>query len=75
MIDGDPPGGRAKEDDIDGCDFEFDESEATPDAELPVAAGGVQVSNEEEIDACDVDFTDAEPTTDAELPLAVGGVS
>lgn len=29
------------EDHIDGCDFEFVESEATPDAELPPATGGV----------------------------------
>jgi hypothetical protein len=30
------------EEDIDGCDFEFSESDATADAELPAARGGVQ---------------------------------
>jgi hypothetical protein len=30
-----------EEDHIDGRDFEFVESEATPDAELPPATGGV----------------------------------
>ena len=29
------------EDHIDGCDFEFVEADATPDAELPPARGGV----------------------------------
>jgi hypothetical protein len=29
------------EDHIDGCDFEFVDSDATPDAELPPARGGV----------------------------------
>jgi hypothetical protein len=32
-----------EEDHIDGCDFEFDESEATPDAALPAAMGGVEI--------------------------------
>lgn len=32
-----------EEDHIDGCDFEFHESEATPDSELPMARGGVAV--------------------------------
>jgi len=27
---------------IDACDLEFHESEATPDAELPTATGGVE---------------------------------
>jgi hypothetical protein len=31
-----------EEDHIDGCDVEFDESEATPDAALPAARGGVE---------------------------------
>jgi len=29
--------------DIDACDLEFHESEATPDAELPAATGGVEI--------------------------------
>jgi hypothetical protein len=28
---------------IDACDLEFSESEATPDADLPGATGGVEV--------------------------------
>ena len=28
---------------IDACDLEFHESEATPDAELPLAQGGVEL--------------------------------
>ena len=28
---------------IDGCDVDFTESEATPDAELPEATGGVEI--------------------------------
>lgn len=28
---------------IDACDLEFHDSEATPDAELPAARGGVEV--------------------------------
>jgi hypothetical protein len=28
---------------IDACDLEFHESEATPDAELPEATGGVEI--------------------------------
>ncbi len=31
-----------EEDHIDGCDVEFPDSEATPDAALPAARGGVQ---------------------------------
>jgi hypothetical protein len=29
---------------IDACDLEFHDSEATPDAELPEARGGVEIS-------------------------------
>ena len=32
-----------EEDQIDGCDFEFIDSEATPDVELPPAIGGVEL--------------------------------
>ena len=32
-----------EENHIDGCDVEFLESEATPDAELPAAMGGVEI--------------------------------
>jgi hypothetical protein len=31
-----------EEDHIDGCDFDFVESEATSDAELPASRGGVE---------------------------------
>ena len=34
------------EDHIDGCDFEFVESDATPDAELPPARGGVATEDQ-----------------------------
>jgi len=30
------------EDDIDGCECEFTEAEATPDEDLPAATGGVE---------------------------------
>ena len=30
------------EDEVDGCDFKFVESEATPDAALPPCKGGVE---------------------------------
>lgn len=30
-----------EDDHVDGCDFEFQESDATPDAELPAARGGI----------------------------------
>ncbi len=33
---------KHEEDDVDGCDFEFVASEATSDAELPAAKGGVE---------------------------------
>ena len=36
------PAAHSHEDHIDACDFEFHESEATPDAELPAAKGGVE---------------------------------
>ena len=28
---------------VDGCDVEFDERDATPDADLPPAIGGVEI--------------------------------
>jgi hypothetical protein len=34
---------RHEEDHIDGCDVEFLDAEATPDAELPAATGGVEI--------------------------------
>lgn len=73
------------EDRIDGCDVEFLDSDATPDAELPAAKGGVKivrgkrlrsvrVHEEDHIDGCDVEFLDSEATPDAALPAATGGV-
>lgn len=32
-----------EDNDVDGCDVEFRESDATPDDELPPARGGVEV--------------------------------
>ena len=64
------------EDDIDGCDVEFHDSDATPDDELPTAIGGVAISGEgDEIDGCDVDFDDLDATADEDLPAATGGVA
>jgi hypothetical protein len=40
-----PPGIQAPPDNeayVDGCDLEFNESEVTPDSELPMATGGVE---------------------------------
>jgi hypothetical protein len=34
---------RHEDEDVDGCDVEFLESEATPDHELPPTRGGVEV--------------------------------
>jgi|KBSMisStaDraftv2_1062788.scaffolds.fasta_scaffold03812_8 hypothetical protein len=34
---------RQEEDHIDGCDVQFLDVEATPDAELPAATGGVEI--------------------------------
>lgn len=36
-------GSHAHEDHIDACDLEFRDDEATPDAELPAAKGGVEI--------------------------------
>jgi hypothetical protein len=69
------------EDAVDGCDVEFQDSDATPDAELPPAAGGVVAATpeaqaeEDGIDGCDVEFGDTEATRDEDLPVAVGGVA
>ena len=39
-----PAAAYAHEDaDVDGCDVEFRESDATPDHELPPARGGVEI--------------------------------
>ena len=34
--------GHTHEDEVDGCDFVFDESDATADADLPAAKGGME---------------------------------
>jgi hypothetical protein len=60
------------------CDIELHDDEVTSDADLPVAAGGVEPSRgappDADADGCDLDFT-SEPTTDEELPAATGGVA
>ena len=70
------------EDDVDGCDVEFQDSDATPDAELPPASGGVVAAaapeapaDEDGIDGCDVEFGDTDTTRDEDLPVAIGGVA
>jgi hypothetical protein len=61
------------------CGLEHREDEATADAELPPASGGVGIDeeepqdNEDDVDGCALDFTQAEQTDDKELPAAVGG--
>ncbi len=66
----------ADEDDIDGCDVEFHDSDAIPDEDLPMAVGGVEISGEgDEVDGCDVLVDDLDATADEELPAATGGVA
>lgn len=60
------------------CGIELVAEEATSDAELPPAVGGIEAADEEpddeeHIDGCDVDFNATEPTKDEELPVTVGG--
>jgi hypothetical protein len=69
------------EDDVDGCDVEFQDGDVTPDAELPPASGGVVApvleaqADEDGIDGCDIEFGDGDVTRDEDLPVAVGGVA
>jgi hypothetical protein len=71
------------EDDIDHCvcDIDLPEDEATSDADLPAAAGGVEAARgqsaeiAEDTDGCDLDFNESDPTTDEELPVAIGGIA
>lgn len=61
---------------VDGCDVEFLDADATPDEELPAAVGGVKIANEGvDSDGCDVDFDELEATPDEALPVAEGGVA
>ena len=69
-------------DHVDGCvcDIELRDDEATADADLPAATGGVaaaQLPSAEinEADGCDLDFNKFDPTTDEDLPVATGGVA
>lgn len=67
--------GREMEE-VDGCDVEFLDADATPDEDLPVVIGGVQIANEGiDSDGCDVDFDELEATPDEALPAADGGVA
>lgn len=67
---------RSKMEDVDGCDAEFLDVDATPDEDLPIAIGGVQSANEGiDSDGCDVDFDELEATPDEALPAAEGGVA
>lgn len=76
------PAAKGHEDDVDGCvcDIKFHDDDATSDADLPAAAGGVeaarmQSADADDADGCDLDFNESEPTTDEELPVATGGVA
>ena len=69
------------EDNVDACTcgIELQESEATPDTQLPAATGGVVIAieespDEDEIDGCDAVPNDTKATTDEELPAATGGI-
>jgi hypothetical protein len=78
---GDAPSPADDDEDADDCicGMELHEDEATSDAELPPASGGVETAQEEaqdgedDVDGCSLDFTAAEQTDDKELPAAVGG--
>jgi hypothetical protein len=79
--DGGTPHQHDDEADIDGCTcgIAINEDELTRDAELPAAAGGLQVvvtahDDEDAIDGCDVDFNSRDVTADEDLPVATGGV-
>jgi hypothetical protein len=78
---GGPTVAGGDEDDVDGCDVEFHDGDATPDTELPTASGGVAAvapeapADEDGIDGCDVEFGDSDATRDEDLPVAVGGVA
>ena len=68
-------------DNFDGCvcDIKLREGEATADADLPSAAGGVESiqshnADSDAIDGCDIDFKEFASTPDEDLPIAVGGV-
>ena len=64
------------ENDIDGCDFDISDDDATADEDLPVVEGGVaNEENEDDIDGCDAPILDRDATPDEELPIAEGGVN
>ena len=62
------------EDHVDGCDFEFHDSEATPDLgcrrRKAAWKSPEERADEDHVNRCDVDFDDM--TTDEDLPAAVG---
>ena len=69
------------DDDLDfcTCDIEIEDSEATPDEELPAASGGLDSIPEtagdlEETDGCEVGFTESDAVADEDLPTSAGGV-
>ncbi len=71
---------REDEGEVDACDLDFTEADATPDAGLPAAAGGVERHTDDqsitdEVDGCDLDFNQTTATGDEGLPVAVGGVA
>lgn len=71
-----PPDTDEEDDDIDGCDVEFSDNDATPDEDLPLAIGGVEIAGKgDDIDGCDVHFDDFDATPDDALPAAKGGVA
>jgi hypothetical protein len=75
---GTPPAGADDEVDQCVCGLDLHASEATPDADLPPASGGIEAGgapphDESLVDGCDVDFKATEPTLDEELPFTVGG--
>lgn len=65
----------AEDDNIDGCELDFDE-EITADDALPMAFGGVAIEVEgEDACGCDAVVDETEETADEDLPPAEGGVA
>lgn len=71
--------GKSGERDRDGCDAVLRRHVATPDRELPIAAGGVAPAAHvhaggDDLDGCEIGARDIDPTADEDLPPAAGGV-
>ena len=81
MVTGVRPDVHENGEDVDCCicDIDLRDGEATPDADLPPTAGGVETFQRQIVDAdaadgCDIDFREFSSTPDEDLPIASGGV-